>query len=944
MPALFSEGGKMQKLNRLLFVLMVSVLLVAPVQPLHAGDGTYTQGTPDEILLHVAFMYDETCFDNSPISCPNWETLFKESSKLLYDATEKQIRIGKVKFYNNCPEVNAKADVHIYNDTAGAKAHRDGLGRSGYRIRLSQTHKTVTTGTGAGDRGQFGVVHELGHFLFNLGDEYEDKSSNNTADAYCVDQSGTTASIMDGGTTVNPTNRRTEFCWSGNHRAGHTEQDKKRTIAGVDYEDKDSWTFLQAHIKDRWGATLTLPTSNPTSDTAGHTDPTFEYYDCGVRTVTCIDSSGSMDGEPITLARSGASSFVNLTKEADELAVTSYSSSASTNYALATMTAANKTAAKTAIGAITSGGQTNIGSGLQQSLNEITGAGDPVSNEVIVLLSDGQHNTGTDPASVIPALKARGVTVYTIGLGGVDASLMRSIATQTGGNYIYATSNAQLKGHFQQILADLRNNGLIERMDGKTGGAAGGAGIQATHQVYVDSFTTAANEVTFLLTWDIPSEEMSLVVRRPDGTTVSESDPGVEYLYDAANGDKFYRITSPPTGNWSVDVDYAGSAELNYSLQVHAGASDVVVRASANKDTYVYPDPILVKTMVLAGDQVAGAGVTAQVVRPNGSSTQFTLYDDGIESHGDQLANDGVYSNYFSDFAGDGSYIFNVTVNNESGYTTAEEEDEPEPFDSQPVDKFVRKAQVTVVVSGAPAAGYEYIYLPIVIRGFTGAAPAIGFDSQFNGSAAGWEPHSGTWNVDSNYYSTPGMVGSSSSASYAADFANFDYQARLWRSGCDTCANRLIVRGTPNPLASNNWWYQSYVFQYTREGSYSVYGKVADSITAIQDWTSSPAINTGDAWNTVRVVAVGANLGFFINGTLVWSGSDASLASGRVGVGMYQSDTSSGDLLQVDWATLSTLSSLNLSHLMVTDAVSDEQQSLNDAANRPGSGSKDMAP
>ena len=83
-----------RRLNKLLFVLMVLALLTVPALPLHAGDGTYTEGTPDEIVLHVLFMYDEPCFQNSPVSCPDWETLFKEGSKLLYDVTERQVRIG----------------------------------------------------------------------------------------------------------------------------------------------------------------------------------------------------------------------------------------------------------------------------------------------------------------------------------------------------------------------------------------------------------------------------------------------------------------------------------------------------------------------------------------------------------------------------------------------------------------------------------------------------------------------------------------------------------------------------------------------------------------------------------------------------------------------------------------------------------------------------------
>ena len=214
-----------------------------------------------------------------------------------------------------------------------------------------------------------------------------------------------------------------------------------------------------------------------------------------------------------------------------------------------------------------------------------------------------------------------------------------------------------------------------------------------------------------------------------------------------------------------------------------------------------------------------------------------------------------------------------------------------------------------------------------------------GFDSEFNGDATGWEVHSGTWWIQSNaWYTTQGLSGMWSSVSYAADFTNFDYRARLWRNGCDGCANNILIRGTPNPLSSDNDWYSAYAFQYTRNGSFSVWKGVAGTWTSLQNWASASAINQGSAWNTLRVVANGSSLYFYINGTLVWSGSDTSLSSGRVGIEMY-SDGTSGDQLWVDWATLTTsvLAPIN-------DRVSDEQQALNDAANKRDSGSKYVAP
>ncbi len=226
------------------------------------------------------------------------------------------------------------------------------------------------------------------------------------------------------------------------------------------------------------------------------------------------------------------------------------------------------------------------------------------------------------------------------------------------------------------------------------------------------------------------------------------------------------------------------------------------------------------------------------------------------------------------------------------------------------------------------------VYLPFVARSDTGTC---GFNSQFNGSAPGWQFHTGTWSVDSNYLRCTGAISTGSSASYTQDYSNFTYEARLIRYGSDTNANRLWIRGTVYPLGSTNWWYNGYLFQYTRNGAFSVYKSVAATSTSLQSWTTSSAINQGDAWNTLRVVANGSSLSFYINGTLVWSGSDASLTSGQVGVGMY---SESSDQLLVDWATLTCGTSTSSS----SGTISREQHALNDAANARRGGNPDTAP
>lgn len=201
---------------------------------------------------------------------------------------------------------------------------------------------------------------------------------------------------------------------------------------------------------------------------------------------------------------------------------------------------------------------------------------------------------------------------------------------------------------------------------------------------------------------------------------------------------------------------------------------------------------------------------------------------------------------------------------------------------------------------------WYYRYLPLVFKAYAGGG-GCPIDSSFNGSADGWVSHSGTWYYDSNYLYTYGLNGYWSSASYAADFSNFDYQAAMLRYGSETNANSLVFRGTPDPLTSAYAWYHEYKLSYSRDGYYSIWKRTyGGSGIALVSWTYTSAINQGDAWNILRVVANGTSLSFYINGSLVWSGSDSSLSSGRAGVNMY-AESSSGQELLVDWALLCTL-------------------------------------
>ena len=134
-----------------------------------------------------------------------------------------------------------------------------------------------------------------------------------------------------------------------------------------------------------------------------------------------------------------------------------------------------------------------------------------------------------------------------------------------------------------------------------------------------------------------------------------------------------------------------------------------------------------------------------------------------------------------------------------------------------------------------------------------------------------------------------------------------DVTARVWKTG-NTATDPAYIRiRASGSLTSAGRFANSYTFQISDDGRFSVWKYVNGAITAVKNWTTTNTIKTGNDWNLIRAVASGSSLKFYINGTLVWSGSDSSLSTGKVGVGFYSSNggtSSSGDRLWVDYVTV----------------------------------------
>ena len=181
------------------------------------------------------------------------------------------------------------------------------------------------------------------------------------------------------------------------------------------------------------------------------------------------------------------------------------------------------------------------------------------------------------------------------------------------------------------------------------------------------------------------------------------------------------------------------------------------------------------------------------------------------------------------------------------------------------------------------------------------------FISQFNTNMNGWKVVGGQWGVvGGTALKTRGAQSILASVYYQnANFANLRYQVKLKRAGsdCSDCNNGIYIRGQVTPFSyGNQMWGKGYFFSIANNGYFTVL-KYDNGQTELKGATYSAAI-VPYSWNTLRVDAIGSSLKYYINGTLVWSGTDTTHTIGKVGIAMYQTSYP-GDILYVDWASAS---------------------------------------
>ncbi|MGH9753919.1 MAG: VWA domain-containing protein, partial [Blastocatellia bacterium] len=631
-------------------------------------------------------------FNATPAQLAQIRTAFENASQILADATNGQQRFGAITIVNDSG-ASQSADYWVNSGTGRAYATIGKYGVRGEHVNLFFASNFQALNGADGDA--YTIAHEHAHHVFGVLDEYSGPGIPGGADCAARPDTATlNFCLMDnyftrggrafgGGYTLN------EFCVSGNHDPD-----------GNTFQGQACWNTISSHPKRSATAPSGLP---PDAPPPAHT-LTFNTGLGGLRVMFVIDRSGSMSIEQrLVLAKQAAKLFVNFMRVGDSIGLASFECSTSVDFPLTTITGnGTKSAIKTAIDSLSAGGATNIGGGVLAGLGQITSQSDRSCNEIIVLLTDGDHNCGTAPGSTISALQDAGATVLTVGVGsgisGSGEASLQNLASQTSGKFFRVSNSFSLIGVFLQLLLEsqVKSNGLLQRAP-----LAIQSGQVREIQVPVEMGVESA---IFGIGIINPADAVTLSLRSPSGAiiTASSVDPGIEFSSEPNS--KAFQILAPEAGTWTIIIS-AGTI-VNGNLEVFSSAEHDGVHfgVSLTKETLDFPEVAEVQAApTFGGERVVNATVMGDVIRPDGSRVAITLFDNGLAIHGDMIPGDGIYSARFSQYNMSGTYTFDLTVMSSGGMTFAGEAlFDFAPLNTKPVPAFTRMASATAVVGDVP--------------------------------------------------------------------------------------------------------------------------------------------------------------------------------------------------------------------------------------------------
>ena len=148
---------------------------------------------------------------------------------------------------------------------------------------------------------------------------------------------------------------------------------------------------------------------------------------------------------------------MNVTSQPERVALATYNHSANIDL-LATTDYSQVISALNQYSLAFHSGGTNIGGGIEQGLNALghVGTTRPWATKVVIVMTDGIHNTGTWPTWAAKNAANQAVIVFTVTFSNeANQNLMQDVAEIGTGRHYHATSAVQLQDAFRDIARQL---------------------------------------------------------------------------------------------------------------------------------------------------------------------------------------------------------------------------------------------------------------------------------------------------------------------------------------------------------------------------------------------------------------------------------------------------------------------------------------------------------
>ncbi|MEU7889443.1 VWA domain-containing protein [Microbispora bryophytorum] len=625
-----------------------------------------------------------------------WRASFQQASRLLFDATNGCHQFGDIRVCN-ASTGGHDADAWLLEDDGRSNSPELGLGQPGAHMVLYGDERFKP----------FVILRHFAQYAYGVCDEFVGPGDVPT---WCVEDATGDACVMEAAWTEGD-----RFGPAGT--GGPLVPGRVRRFCTRENHDPDGDTLQQSvHGTSCW-ETMAAAFPELAAPASGGTFSGIDWVTqtSGPRLVIVLDRSGSMaDDGKIDEAKIGAHFMLDAAKAGEQLGVVSFADSASLDSpVLAMEDTSHRTQAHDEVAAISAGGNTAIGDGLRAALDAVTSSGASASTRTAVLVTDGIHNTGEDPESVLPDLVKARVRVYTIGVGiSVGTALLQRIADATGGEFArIATTQPgvkqaeEIRHELERVFGLVRNNGGIVAaqplpfLEGEQ---------TVTRTVDIEPGSEAA---TFLVSWNAPRSSLELTLHAPDGETIAVGalPAGVHEI----RGERPYAafaVDRPVDGPWAVEVTALdGGAELDARLLVFSEHPHIDGGVTVGRGAYQPGDQIPVFVRMYYDRPVTNLLVRGVVRLPDGGRAPLRFVDDGDPSGADVFASDGRYTARFDDtHNAPGTYVFDVTVEStDSSVAVAggEPVSESEQFELGPVPAFRRRLTTAVVVGDEPFEG-----------------------------------------------------------------------------------------------------------------------------------------------------------------------------------------------------------------------------------------------